>query len=617
MKKIKPSTLLVAITLCLISSQVCAEYRPPVSMGESKETWIIKADASVVQTDESFIRIESQKGVDNHGQRSVSYNSKLEKVEVIDAYTLQPDGTKIKVPRDAIRTTGDSVSDGAPMFSETKYKVVVYPNVKVGSQLFLKIKSIQHTPEFKGHFFYSQFFSPHYKYSKQEINIIVSDKLPLQIESKGMEGGLIKSHNLQKHYQYTFSQDSAAAVETYQVDSEDFSPYLIASTFKDQIDLGKAYEKGVASKIKVTPAIQKLADELTTGKTGQKEQVEALYNWVSKNIRYVAIYLGHGGVVPHDAETILKNQYGDCKDHTVILAALLKAKGIESSSALINLGDSYTLPKLAVLDPLNHVINYIPSLNIYLDSTAQFAPYGTLPFEDMDKPVILTSLSKMGRTPAAGPNENMIKTSVEIKIDKDGTIYGKSRTTLTGYFNEIYRARESNDQGADDNDRVSRRLRSFGETGSGKITATDPTDLSIPFVENASFQIDPKSNFPGPGAITIPVGVVLTNLTSLGKDKPTNTYRFPQICYSRTLVENYTIAFPKGTKITNIPSNVNFMVGSINYRAIYKKEDDKIYAFRALKMNHENGICKEGFNDERKMFFNLLQRDLRAQIFYD
>ncbi len=603
--------------LLLISHLSYADYRPPVSIGESKETWIVNADASVIQTDESFIQIETQKGIDNNGQRSFSYNSKLEKVEVIDAYTLQPDGTKIKVPKDAIRTTGDSVSDGAPMFSETKYKVVVYPNVKIGSRLFLKMRSIQHTPEFKGQFFYSQHFSPHYKYSKQEINIIVSDKLPLQVDSKGLDGGLINQKNHQKHYQYSFTQDSAEPVETYEVESEDFSPYLIASTFKDQIELGDAYEKGVASKIKITPTIQKLADELTSDKAGQKQQVEALYNWVSKNIRYVAIYLGHGGVVPHDAETILKNQYGDCKDHTVILAALLKAKGIESSSALINLGESYTLPKLAVLTPQNHVINYIPSLNIYLDSTAQFAPYGTLPFEDMDKPVILTSLGKMGRTPAAGPNENMIKTVVNIDIDKDGTMHGKSRSSLTGYFNEIYRASESNDQGADDNDRVRRRLRSFGETGGGMISASDPTDLTTPFAEYASFQIDPKSNFPGPGAITIPVGVVLTSVTSVGRDKPANNYRFPQVCYSRTLVENYTISLPKGTKITNIPSNVNYLKGSINYRAIYKRDGDKIYAFRALKMNHTNGICQAGFNEEKKDFFKVLQRDLRAQIFYE
>jgi hypothetical protein len=83
------------------------------------------------------------------------------------------------------------------------------------------------------------------------------------------------------------------------------------------------------------------------------------------------------------------------------------------------------------------------------------------------------------------------------------------------------------------------------------------------------------------------------------------------------LVENYTIAFPKGTKITNIPSNVDYLNGSIHYRAIYKNKDDRIYSFRALKMSHKNGVCDAGLDEEKKGFFKVLQRDLRSQVFYD
>ncbi len=116
------------------SVQNCeAAYAPPISMGLSKETYVVNADASVIQTIESSIKIESQKGVDNFAKRSISYNSKYEQVEIIDAYTLQPDGKKIKVSKDAIRTAGDSLSSGTTMFSETKHKVIVYPDVKVGS----------------------------------------------------------------------------------------------------------------------------------------------------------------------------------------------------------------------------------------------------------------------------------------------------------------------------------------------------------------------------------------------------------------------------------------------------------------------------------------------------
>jgi transglutaminase-like putative cysteine protease len=66
--------------------------------------------------------------------------------------------------------------------------------------------------------------------------------------------------------------------------------------------------------------------------------------WVSKNIRYVAIDIGNSGIVPHDADSVLANAYGDCKDHAVLYSALLKAKGIQSETVLINLGEAYTLP---------------------------------------------------------------------------------------------------------------------------------------------------------------------------------------------------------------------------------------------------------------------------------
>jgi hypothetical protein len=38
---------------------------------------------------------------------------------------------------------------------------------------------------------------------------------------------------------------------------------------------------------------------------------QAIYNWVNQNLRYVAIYLGDGGLVPHDADSIFRNRYGD------------------------------------------------------------------------------------------------------------------------------------------------------------------------------------------------------------------------------------------------------------------------------------------------------------------
>jgi len=57
------------------------------------------------------------------------------------------------------------------------------------------------------------------------------------------------------------------------------------------------------------------------------------------------------------------------------------------------------VPKYPVIGPFNHVITYIPAWNLYLDSTAEMAPYGSLPDDEIDKPTLVTTLGIVGRTP--------------------------------------------------------------------------------------------------------------------------------------------------------------------------------------------------------------------------
>jgi transglutaminase-like putative cysteine protease len=66
---------------------------------------------------------------------------------------------------------------------------------------------------------------------------------------------------------------------------------------------------------------------------------------MKKNIRYVAVYLSLGRVVPNEAASVLHNKFGDCKDKATLMSALLAAKGIASEQALINLGNAYMLPE--------------------------------------------------------------------------------------------------------------------------------------------------------------------------------------------------------------------------------------------------------------------------------
>lgn len=606
----------LTVLFILNASNSFAEYRPSQLNEQTIETITVNADGSNEQIIENTTLIETEKGVED-GQQDLSYISTLETVEVIEAYTLQADGQKIKVPADAIRTTDDPISSGAPMFSDTKHKIIIFPDVKVGSRLYFKFKTVQHTPLFKGQFFQSRFFSPHFRYGDYQINLIVSDKIPVQVDAKGVEGKLIKTENHQKFYHYSYKQDFALPPEASEVEYVDFSPYFLASSFKDQIDLGAAYQVGAHPKALVTPAVQQMADTLTKGIVDKRLQAKAVYNWVTKNIRYVAVYLGSGGVVPHDADSILKNMYGDCKDHATILESLLRAKGIESSPALINLGDAFKLPSLAVMTPQNHVINYLPEFDLYLDSTAQFAPFGTLPRGDLDKPVILTALNRIGHTPLMHAEDNVLASKTIIKINEDGSMSGTSHNTMKGTTGINYRAAQYSAIGADDEQLVKSRLSDVNETGSGTILASDPQNLDKPFEEHTTFKLDPISNFPGPSAMTNPMGLSPGLLAMIARRKPKDAPNFPFSCSSSTITESYLIEFPNSTKVTRIPSNVKFELDGFNYSADYKLTENKLEVLKVYKKQYSTHVCLADDTKRLKALFKVMQRDMMNQVFYE
>jgi hypothetical protein len=73
--------------------------------------------------------------------------------------------------------------------------------------------------------------------------------------------------------------------------------------------VGLAYQARAKPKAAVTPAIAQLAKDLTVNSNTPEDKVRALHQWVAQNIRYLGIYVGAGGFVPHDAQTILDNRY--------------------------------------------------------------------------------------------------------------------------------------------------------------------------------------------------------------------------------------------------------------------------------------------------------------------
>lgn len=605
------------IPFLLFSNCSYAAYESMVTVEKHIRTIEINSDGTSTETEEEIDKIETQKGIDAFNQADFSYTKNMESLEILDAYTIKPNGTKIKVTKEGIREKEDSLSDGADSFSDIKHKLVIYPDITIGSRIYSKTRLKTYKTKFKNNFFFYTVAVPYHKQNK-EINLIVNKPLHLNIDSAGFDGGLIKETKNKRYYKYTYIQNTTTASEESQVHLFDFSPYLIATSFNSYQELGAAYQSLNQPKTKVTSFIQGVADGIINkAQLSKRDEAKLIYEWVVKNIRYVAVYVGNGGIEAQDAEKVIRNGYSDCKGHAVVLEALLKARGIASSPALINLGNAYKLPTYPVLAPQNHVINYLPDFDLYLDSTSTFTPFGMLPYGNLDKPTVLTALNKIGHTPKMSHKDNIVKTIAKMKINPDGSITGEATIKPEGSIEISYRQAQDSTIGRDDEKIVSETLFSFRESGTGIWKATNPRDFNVPFIETTSFILDPISNFPGPAAMTVPVGLTEGKIYLTAYSKPLEKREFPYQCYGRTYEDDYSLEFPDNTKITKIPNNIKFSKDGLSYEATYKKQENTILINRKLIAENENMSCKPENEGRKKEFYKVLQQDIRSQIFYE
>src|ERR1700730_4440425 len=297
----------------LMTSLALAEqpYEPPVSLERLTYTFMVNADGSYREVCEVTIRIETPQAIVSEGARRIAYASSRETVKSIDAWIIQPDGTKIIVPPESIRTQDEGTQGGSSEFSDTKYKVIVFPQVRVGSRLYWRSESFVHTPLFPGQFFQDYTLSPLWRVEHWDVDITLPAGKALYVAKRGVDGGFESRTADADHYRFTYERPTSVSPDEYAVSEDDYADLLHVSTLPDVLAVGRLYQANAAPKAAVTDKIRARALNLTTGLAEEHEKARALYDWVSKNIRYVSVTLGSGGYGPHPADEVLAHEYGD------------------------------------------------------------------------------------------------------------------------------------------------------------------------------------------------------------------------------------------------------------------------------------------------------------------
>jgi len=140
--------------------------------------------------------------------------------------------------------------------------------------------------------------------------------------------------------------------------------------FSNWHEMGLWYTSLSAGRTDASPEIKQKVAALTSSSPSALSKMKAVADFIQRDVRYVAIELGIGGLQPHPAADIFTHHYGDCKDKATLMNSMLREIGVESYYVIINSErGSVTLDTPANVEAFDHAILAIKLPNDIQDSS--------------------------------------------------------------------------------------------------------------------------------------------------------------------------------------------------------------------------------------------------------
>ncbi len=551
----------------------------------------------------------------NGARIDLSYVAGQETIEILDAATLKADGRRIPVSADRILDIAPQVPRDVAMYSDTRTKSIVFPDVAAGDSIRYAYRLKRFSSNWPG-FSWTAPLRSVARVKGAEMTIDVPATMALGVEHHGVQYRTESADGRVRHI-FSWSNDRAVPPEPGATSDFDWSDRFSVSTFASYAQIGDYYGRLHAAAAAVTPAVSELAAKIVGTATDQATEARQLSEWVAQNVRYVAVSVGQGQLAPTPADETIGNRYGDCKADTALLAALLAARGIASEAVLINTNVArYVLPETPVAD-FNHVILYLPKFDLYVDPTWNHAAFGALPWGLYDKPVVhaVDGRSRVGRTPTERSEDNVSEVATIATISADGRIGGTTREQVKGAMATDLKSWMSGGLTAD---RAAALLRSQGMPGTGSWISPRRDDTAPELSLTARFDLADSIDLAAGEALVPPGGLRFLPRPGgflLGVQDSPRRHPFP--CHAGRQVETIEVKVPPGFKPTRLPADRHWTTSIAEYSSSYAFDDGTLSVRREFTARPQGQVCAADLSRELIGLMSNIRRDYRAVVVFD
>ena len=407
------------------------------------------SDGTYTRSDESWTLIVTEAGRKDMRTVTLHFNEFYQKVPQIDIEVIKPDGRVIKPVLQKNITIESSQMQSNIYDPANKVLTLGIPDLEIGDIVHSKWVMQTIKPRMKGvwcDIALLQTTSPvlHYVYTISAPENAPLKSIAVKDEVKGTLKKSVTRADGRILYRYEVKDVPQIITEP------DMPPYylhamrVLTSTAPDWQTVSRWYYNLCEPRIKaVSPELTAHVRKLTAGKKG-KEAVRALFDFVSKEIRYTGVTNEDSapGYEPHDVKDTFAQKHGVCRDKAALLVAMLREGGFDACMVLFMAGD----PK----DPeipnnyFNHAITGVkmPDGELILMDPTDENSRDLLPAYAMDKS-FLCATSKgdvLRRTPVVDPAKNMMVIRSTGKLDENYQLTLKSELVFNGFNDNIYRS---------------------------------------------------------------------------------------------------------------------------------------------------------------------------------
>lgn len=555
-----------------------------------------KLVAESEEENEMIILDDRAQGVYN---RYTTYHGSFDELKELEASTSIPDGGKYKKIKVTEFKTQHSPSNGI-FYDDVKETSFDFARLSTGALCNVRIKELLTDIHLlTGYHFYT--YLPTGKFS---FTVAAPQNVDFKYILKNNQDSTITVNTYKKgktnYYEFTAVNiktkerfSSAPAARYYEphvivyvagyTDNDVYVPVL--SKVEDLYAWNYKFIKNVNAA--PSTVLKHLADSLTSGVQSPLEKTRRIYSWVQQHIKYVAFEQGLEGFVPRQAEDVCNKRYGDCKDMSSLITALLKLAGVDAYYTWIgtrSIPYRYDEVFLPITD--NHMISTanIDGKWYFLDGTDPNCIFG-FPSSGIQGKQALVSISdkdyKLLEVPVIPTDASITEDSTFIAFENDG-IKGRMRVAYSGYFGVDLMNSLLYKHGDDERDYVKYRMGKASNKfimGDYAITKTDPDNKKVTIAAN--FEV------PGYGKKIADEIYINLNLEKFYNGAVIDTSRRKSPIendYGYVIKQHTVLNIPEGYTVSYQPKDFGYSNDVFDFSIQYKQVNNSVIASQVVKV---------------------------------